>query len=85
MTSEKLEKIAELVRQLKLECYTAGIPMITVIQYDRKDRPVILAESISPALVRCENGSRIFYDIQNILSGNFRTVPNTSREAEYFE
>ena len=22
---------------------------------------------------------------QNILSGNFKTVPNTSREAEYFE
>ncbi len=85
MTAEKLEKITELVRQLKLECYTAGVPMITVIQYDRKDHPVILAESISPALVRYEDGSRVFYDIQNILSGNFKTVPNTSREAEYFE
>lgn len=85
LTAEKLERITSLIRKLKLECYTAEIPMVAVIQYPRNRRPVILAECISPALVNCEDASRIFYDVQNLLSGSFKTVPGIEKEEEYFE
>ena len=85
MNNTELDRIESLIQTLKYECYTSHIPMIAIIQYEKKGRPIILAESISPALVNNDFSSPVFYNIQNILTGNFKTVPISSSDEDYFE
>ena len=86
MNQPKLpEKINSLVQQLKYECYNSRIPMISVLQISQEEQTYILVESISPALVKMDHSSPVFYEIQNILSGNFRTVPIVPGDDDYFD
>ncbi len=85
MNNTELDRIESLIQRLKYECYTLHIPMIAIIQYEKKGQPIILAESISPALVNNDFSSPVFYNIQNILTGNFKTVPISSSDEDYFE
>ena len=56
--------------------YTKIAQMINDLAYE------IIKNVVSPAAVQYEGDTTMFYDLQNIMSGNFTTTPKQSREED---
>lgn len=69
------------MRQIKKECYSEKIPMLTaILNTNENGEEKLTVEVITPAAVDYEpvkpQNGRLFYDLNNLASGRFHTEPN---------
>lgn len=76
-----IETAIQLIRLLKKECFDLKIPMIAIISYktgDKEEKDKVFADVLTPAAMGYETKDkktqRIFYSLQNLASGRFKTV-----------
>lgn len=80
---DDLNKIKDQMLQLQLACYRLQIPMISVIQYEGdNESDQRYYKSITPALVKYDDNNSLIYDIDCLLSGNFKLVPTEDPDSE---
>lgn len=75
-------KIAQMINDLAYEAFTAKVPITIFCQIKKGDKEEIIKNVVSPAAVQYEGDTTMFYDLQNIMSGNFTTTPKQSREED---
>ena len=81
-TKEQIEKIKKAIQDLQFDCYMAKIPITIYCQYKQGSKCVEEKVVVSPASVDYKGNTNMFYDIQNVMSGNFETVPKRKRDKE---
>lgn len=75
-------KISQMINDLCYECFNEHVPITILALLKSGDSEQVVKKVISPAAVGYEGNTDCFYDIQNVMSGNFTTVPTQSKEAE---
>lgn len=80
---DDLNSIKDQMLQLQLACYRLQIPMISVIQYEGEDEnDQRYYKSITPALVKYDDNNSLIYDMNCLLSGNFKLEPIEDPDSE---
>lgn len=77
-----LTKITQMINELTYACFREKIPITVYCLAKKPGKDEEIKSVISPAAVEYEGNTETFYDIQNVLSGNFTTVPKKSKEGE---
>lgn len=75
-------KITQMINGLSYECFRENMPITIYCLGKKSGKNEEIKSVISPAAVDFEGDTQTFYDIQNVLSGNFTTVPKRSSEEE---
>ncbi len=75
-------KIEQMVNDLTYEAFNEKIPIAIICQMKHGDKEEIIKTVVSPAAVEYKGDTKMFYDIQNVMSGNFTTRPIQSKEQE---
>lgn len=78
----QIAKIKQMMIDLEYACYLAKVPMTCYCQYTVGNKMHEEKIVVSPASVDFVGNTQIFYDIQNVMNGNFTTVPKKRGENE---
>lgn len=75
MTKDQIAEIKELLKQLKIKCLIAKCPLVSVIQYKASENKEHRIKTVlTPQAVDYDGDTKVFYEVMNVLNGNFRTV-----------
>ena len=80
--NKEIEEIRKAIQDLQFKCFMAKIPLTLYCQYKAGNKMGEEKVVVSPASVDFKGDTQIFYDIQNVMSGNFTTVPKRKQENE---
>ena len=81
-SSKNESKIRQMINDLTYECFNSGYPISIYCLIGSGSKSQAIKQVISPAALNYEGDTTTFYDLQNVMSGNFTTVPKQSKEEE---
>ena len=74
-----------MISELQSACYSCKIPLSVYALHMNGKEVETLQAVVSPQIVGYEGDTRTFYDLQNVLSGNFKTIPKSLDNQELDE
>ena len=73
--SSQIEEIKRMLDELKYKCYLAKCPIAAVFQFRSSDGKEHRTNTVlTPQAVDYNGDTGVFYDITNVMNGNFKTV-----------
>jgi len=75
-------RITQMINDLMYECFNEHVPITIFALFKKDSREQVVKKVVSPAAVGYDGDTSCFYDLQNVMSGNFTTVPTQTKEAE---